>query len=156
MFTAQDILDIAIRLENNGERTYRDARHHTPSADLKTLLAWIAREERSHARWFTSLRDRLAQSEDHHLMEELSGALVEDVVQGQAFSLQDVDFRFIDTPEKMVRTFIGFEEDTIGFYEILKTFVNDPAIAAQLENIVSEEKKHMAAFREILSGGSIP
>ena len=43
MFTAQDILDIAIRLENNGEKTYRDALQHTPITDLKTLLAWIAR-----------------------------------------------------------------------------------------------------------------
>ena len=151
MFTAQDILDIAIRLEKNGERTYRDALQHTPIMDLKTLLAWIAQEESNHARWFTSLKDRLAQGEDHHLVGEMSRALVEDVVQGQAFSLQEVDFRAIDTLDKMVNTFIGFEEDTIGFYNILKTFIDDPTIAGQLEQIIVEEKKHMAAFQKMLS-----
>ncbi|MBC2710826.1 MAG: ferritin family protein [Desulfosarcina sp.] len=152
MFTAQDILDIAIRLENNGEKIYRNARQHAPDAELKALLDWIAQEEQNHARWFTGLKDRLTQGEDHHLMAEMSRALVEDVVQGQAFSLQEVDFKAIDTPHKMIRTFIGFEEDTVAFYEILKTFIDDPAIASQLEQIIAEEKKHIAQFRELLSG----
>ena len=152
MFTAQDILDIAIRLEKNGEKTYRDARLHISGDALKTLLAWIAQEEHDHARWFTELKNRLTQGEDHHLMAELSRALVDDVVQGQAFSLQEVDFETIDSPDKMLRTFIGFEDDTIAFYELLKTFIDDTAIAAQLEQIILEEMKHMAKFREMLAG----
>lgn len=152
MFTAQDILDIAIRLEKNGEKTYRDARLHISNDELKTLLAWIAQEEHDHARWFTELKNRLTQGEDHHLMAELSRALVEDVVQGQAFSLQEVDFETIDSPDKMLRTFIGFEDDTIAFYEVLKTFIDKTAIAAQLEQIILEEKKHMATFQEMLAG----
>ncbi len=151
MFSAEDILDIAIRLEKNGEKTYREARQHTQDDELKTLLTWIAQEEHDHARWFIELKSRLTQQEDHHLMAEFSRALVEDVVQGQAFSLQEVDFKAIDTPDKMIRTFIGFEDDTITFYEILKSFIEDTAIADQLEKIIAEEKKHRATFRELLS-----
>lgn len=150
MFNAQDILDIAIRLETNGEKTYRDAMQHTSDADLKALLAWIAGEEKNHARWFTSLKEQLNQDEDHHLLAELSQALVEDVVREQAFSLQEVDFETIDTPEKMIPTFVGFENDTIAFYEFLKSFIDDPAIAGQLEQIVAEEKKHVAQFQALL------
>ena len=152
MFTAQDILDIAIRLEKNGEKTSRDARLHISGDALKTLLAWIAQEEHNHARWFTELKNRLTQGEDHHLMAELSRALVEDVIQGQAFSLEEVDFETIDSPDKMLRTFIGFEDDTIAFYEVLKTFIDETTIAAQLEQIILEEKKHMATFQEMLAG----
>ena len=152
MFTAQDILDIAIRLEKNGEKTYRDAQLHISGDALKTLLTWIAQEEHNHARWFTELKNRLTQGEDHHLMAELSRALVEDVIQGQAFSLEEVDFETIDSPDKMLRTFIGFEDDTIAFYEVLKTFIDETAIAAQLEQIILEEKKHMATFQEMLAG----
>ena len=151
MFTAQDILDIAIRLEKNGEKTYRDARLHISNDELKALLAWIAQEEQNHARWFTELKNRLTKGEDHHLMAELSRALVEDVVQGQSFSLQEVDFETIDSPDKMLRTFVEFEDDTIAFYEVLKTFIDKTAIAAQLEQIILEEKKHMATFQEMLA-----
>ncbi len=152
MFTAQDILDIAIRLENNGEKTYRDARQHTPNDELKALLACIADEERKHAHWFSDLKARLPPAEDHHLMAEMSQALVEDVIQGQAFSLQEVNFEAIDTPAAMIRIFIGFEDDTVGFYEVLKAFIDDPAILIQLEQIIAEEKKHIEQFREWLSG----
>jgi len=151
MFTAQDILDIAIRLANNGEKTYRDARGHTENEDLKSLLEWIAREERHHGRWFAELKDRLSKGEDDHLLAEMSKALAEDVVQEQAFSLQEVNFEAIAGPDEMIRTFIGFEEDTIAFYNILKTFVDDPTIAAHLDQIVAEEKKHVAQFKALLS-----
>jgi rubrerythrin len=151
MFTAQDILDIAIRLENNGEKIYLDARQHTADAELRALLAWIAAEERSHASWFEGLRDRLSRDEDYHVKAEMSRALVEDVVQGQAFSLQAVDFRTIDTPDKMIRTFIGFEEDTIAFYEILATLITDPSMSGQLGEIIDEEKTHIAKFRQLLT-----
>lgn len=150
MFTAHDILDIAIRLENNGERTYLDARQHTSDEKLKSLLTWIAREERDHAHWFSELKKRLSRDEDHHLMAELSRALVEDVVQQQAFSLQDVDFEAIRSTDEMVRTFIGFEDDTIAFYDILKTLIEDPAVTKQLELIIDEERNHIAQFQKMI------
>ena len=150
MFSALDILDIAIRLEENGEKTSRDAGRLTADEELQELLNWIADEERSHAHWFSELKDRLSAGEDHHLMAELSRALVEDVVRGQTFSLQEVDFETIDTPVKMVRTFIGFEDDTIDFYKVLKGFIEDPAILGQLEQIITEEKKHVARFTDLL------
>lgn len=150
MFSAQDILNIAIRLENNAEKTYLDARQHAPDEELKDLLAWIAREERHHAHWFDELKNRLSRDEDHHLLAELSRALVEDVVRQQAFSLQEVDFEAILTPAAMIRTFIGFEEDTIAFYEILRPLIDNPAIARQLEQIIDEERKHISQFQELL------
>ena len=151
MFTAQDILEIAIRLENNGEKAYRDALRRNPEECLKALLAWIAEEEHNHANWFKGLKARLADEQDHHLLAELSQALVEDVVKGQAFSLQEVDFAEIDTPAKMIHTFIGFEEDTIAFYQVLKSLIDDSAIVAQLDQIISEENTHIAKFQEMLS-----
>jgi rubrerythrin len=51
----------------------------------------------------------------------------------------------------MLRTFIGFKEDTISFYQVLKTLVDDPATAAQLDRIISEERKHIVKFDEMLS-----
>jgi rubrerythrin len=151
MFTAQDIFDIAIRLENNAEKTYREARRHTTDERLNTLLDWIADEEHNHARWFTTLKENLANDENSHLMADLSRALVEDVVQGQAFSLQEVDFGAIDTPDRMILTFIGFEDDTIAFYQVLKALVEDPQLLIQLDQIIAEEHKHIAKFREMRS-----
>jgi rubrerythrin len=151
MFNAEDLLDIALRLEHNGEKIYRNARRQTADDTLQRLLERIAREESSHADRFSNLKNRLPSGEDHHLVAEMSRALVEDVVKGQAFSLQEVDFAQIDTPRKMVRTFIGFEEDTIAFYETIGAFISDPAIARILETIIAEERRHIDQFRLWLS-----
>lgn len=150
MFTAHDVLDIAIQLEKNGEKTYLDAIAQTSVTQLKSLLEWVAGEERNHARWFRRLKDRLIEGEDHHLIAEMSRALVEDIIQGRAFSLEEVDFTTVDTPEKMILTFIGFEEDTVAFYEFLKSFVQDPIVGKQLDQIIIEEQKHIAQFRNLL------
>lgn len=151
MFTAHDILDIAIRLEENGEKTYRDALRHTPDPSLEALLTWMAREEGNHARWFNRLKERLTEDEDSQLLAEFSRALAEDVVQGQNFSLQEVDFSTIGTKEKMIRAFIGFETDTIAFYETLGSFIDDPAVIEQLNQIIAEERNHIAQFQRFLT-----
>jgi len=151
MFTAQDIFDIAIRLEENGEKTYREAIAHVPDEELKALLAWMAKEEQYHASWFSQQKDRLIKGEDHQLMQQLSSALVEDVVQDQAFSLQEVDFSTIKTVGEMIRIFIGFEDDTIAFYEVLKTLVMDEEVSSQLDRIIAEERNHITEFQNRLS-----
>jgi rubrerythrin len=151
MFTAHDVLDIAIQLECNGEKTYRDAAAQASERKVKEILSWVADEEQNHARWFRTLKNRLIKGEDHHLIAEMSRALVEDVIQGQAFSLGEVDFPTINTPKKMMNTFIGFEDDTIAFYEFLKNFVEDPKVASHLEQIITEEKNHIVQFRDLLN-----
>ena len=45
MFSIQEILDLAIRLEKNGESVYRKAAAKLSRADLVSLLAWKADEE---------------------------------------------------------------------------------------------------------------
>lgn len=150
MFSAHDILSIAIRLEENGRQTYLNALTHVSDKELQDLLLWMASEEEHHAHWFGELKKRLSQTEDSHLMAELSQALVEDVVKGQSFSLQEVDFAAIHGPEEMIRIFVGFEEDTIGFYELLKTFIDDPETASQLDGIIDDEKKHILQLRQLL------
>ena len=53
MFSIQEILDLAIRLEKNGESVYRTAAAKLFRADLVSLLVWMADEEVKHARWFS-------------------------------------------------------------------------------------------------------
>ena len=38
MFSLSEIIDLAIRIENNGEKTYRKAKNEVPSPELASLL----------------------------------------------------------------------------------------------------------------------
>jgi rubrerythrin len=50
MFSIQEILDLAIRIENNGESVYRRAVDEISETALASVLQWMADEEVEHAR----------------------------------------------------------------------------------------------------------
>ena len=150
MFSAYEILDIAVKLEKNGEKVYREAMDHTSDLALKELLKWMADEELGHAEWFSKLKGEVELNQDHHLIKEMSGALVEKFVGEQSFSLKEVDFSQIKGTRELIEVFMEFERDTILFYEMLESFIVDQETNEKLNRIMDEEKTHISKLQELL------
>lgn len=150
MFSAYEILDIAVKLEKNGEKVYREAMDQTGDPPLKELLKWMAGEEVKHAEWFSELKNEVELNEDHHLIKEMSGDLVSEFVGDQSFSLKDVDFSAIKDSRELIEVFIEFERDTILFYEMLESFIIDEETSEKLNRIMDEEKDHISKLQELL------
>ena len=72
MFTAFEVLDLAIRLEENGESVYRKAAGQASNPDIRELLLWMAEEEVKHARWFADLKKEIESRSINPFMEEMS------------------------------------------------------------------------------------
>ena len=92
MFSATEILDMAIKLEKNGEVVYRDAIEKVSNPELITVLEWMANEEVKHANWFAELKRKLDQKSLNPFMEKMSRELFNDLLGDKNFSLKDVDF----------------------------------------------------------------
>ena len=152
MFSIHEIIDIAVQLEKNGENIYRDAQKLTDNFLLSDLLEWIAAEEVNHAKWLTELKSDIELKEDHYLITEMSQTLVSDFIGEQAFSLNDVDFSQIGNTKDMIKIFIEFEEDTIIFFEMLKSFLTDEKTTEKLDQIIIEEKSHIEKLQELKIG----
>jgi rubrerythrin len=148
MFKSYEILDIAIKLENNAENLYRSKARELGNETLRELMIWMADEEQKHAQWFASLKNRIKISDEEALMNEVSEDLLTDFMGKASFSLDDVAFQEIRTVNELVATFIEFEEDTILFYELLQTLITDDDTMKNLNNIIEEEKKHIEAFKQ--------
>jgi rubrerythrin len=58
MFVIDDILDIAIQIEQNAEKIYRNAQKKISNPSLASMLNWLADEEVDHANWFSDLKKR--------------------------------------------------------------------------------------------------
>ena len=149
MFSIHDILDIAIQLEKNGEKAYGNALAHTSNGSLRDLLTWSAGEEQRHAAWFSQLKTDVEMNADDHLISEMSETLANDIVADQSFSLKDVDFSQIHSTRDLVDIFIEFEEDTILFFEMLRSFITDQDTIGKLEQIIGEEKTHVEKFQAL-------
>jgi rubrerythrin len=150
MFSAYEILDIAVKLEKNGEKVYREAMDQTGDLSLKELLKWMADEEVKHAEWFSDLKSEVELNEHHHLLREMSGNLVSEFVGEQSFSLKEVDFSAIKDSTELIEVFIEFERDTILFYEMLESFIIDKETGEKLNRIMDEEKTHISKLQEFL------
>ena len=143
VFKSKEIIDIAIRIEKNGEAIYRDAVHQVADNELKAALQWMADEEARHVEWFTLLKSTM-QTTPGIVPDELSSDMLASLIGDQSFSLKDVDFSQVQNVTKMVSIFIEFENDSILFYEMLIPFITQPETLENLKQIIDEEKGHIA------------
>jgi len=150
VFSAKEVLDIAIRLEKNGETVYRDAIKKLSDPNLSLLLEWMADEEAQHARCFSRMQEKLTLEPPDAMAEEMGRDLLNNLLAGQSFSLEDVDFSRIDHINTMIAAFIEFEKDTILFYQMLEAFIQDDLALQELNEIVAEEKRHIEKLKSLM------
>ena len=150
MFAIKEIIDMAIRIEKNGEAVYRSAMEKISNPALVSLLEWMADEEDGHAKWFSDLKQEVEALSENPFIEEMSHELLNDLIGEQSFSLKEVDFSQIDSTNELIFIFIEFEKDSILFYEMLKPFIQDEDTLAQLDKIIVEENSHIERLREFI------
>jgi len=149
LFSANEILDLAIKLEKNGELVYRDAIEKVSNPELIRLLEWMADEEVKHANWFAELKLKLDQKSVNPFMEKMSRELFNDLLGDKNFSLKDVDFSSVSDIDELMAIFIEFEKDSVRFYEILEPFIEDPTSLESLHKIIDEENHHINRLLEL-------
>jgi rubrerythrin len=143
MFSIIEIIELAIQIEKNGEKIYRQAVSQSKYPELDDLLIGIADEEVEHADWLLALKDEIEKNQDPPQVEEMDWARVGDLIGNQTFSLADVNFSRVENSKQLIGIFIEFENDTILFYEMLKTFLVDEKTIKHLEKIIREEASHI-------------
>ena len=151
MFTAGEILDIALKIEQNGEAVYRQAIQDLVNPDIAKRLTWMADEEARHAEWFMKLQSELRTNKNHIAVNEMNSDVLQNIIGKQSFTLQDIDFPGVDDMRNLINIFIEFEKDGILFYEMLRTFIKDQDVLESLDQIIAEEYQHIETLQEIKS-----
>ena len=150
LFSAAELLDMAIKLEKNGEAVYRNAISKVVKPELIAMLEWMADEEVKHADFFSKLKLELEANRAKPFMAEMSRELFDDILGDKNFSLKEVDFSLIENSDDLIAIFIEFEKDSVIFYKVLEAFVEDPGARKQLKNIIEEENRHIQNLQEYI------
>lgn len=148
MFSAREIYHLAIQIEKNGEKFYREALERISNPVLRELIVWIADQELEHEEWFSKRMAALEGKVDDLNMEEIGNAVLQNILGDQSFSLKDADLSEMDHLEDLLRLAIEFENDSILFYEMIGSFVDDEETSKKLQEIIKEERHHI----ELLQG----
>jgi rubrerythrin len=150
VFSTSEILDLAIRIEKNGEAVYRRAADKLSNPELVALLTWMADEEVKHASWFSELKSEVAMAPANPLLEEMSHELFDDLLGDKNFSHKDVDFDRIQNVDELMVIFIEFEKDSVLFYEVLEPFIEDETTLENLKKIIAEENNHITKLQQFM------
>jgi rubrerythrin len=149
MFTIREICDLAVQIETNGQAVYKEVAAKTSDPALRALLEELAREEQQHARWFTRLGETFPGDvvDGEGELEAMGRALLADMLGEQTFSLSAEELQHAETISEIIEQAGEFERDTIVFYEMLADFVEEPTVAAQLKEIIAEERGHILKLK---------
>ena len=148
MFTAEEIFDLAVQIEENGEAYYREAVKVVAEPSIRGLLAWLADEEVRHRKCFIDLKSAARSGLNDDWAGRISGAFLQSSVNEHAFSLDDIDFSQIQSVGDLLRIAVGFEQDSIMFYEILQGFVTELSVGKHVSEILKEERRHVEMLEE--------
>jgi rubrerythrin len=151
LFSINEILDIAIRLEKNSEAVYREAAASVSKPEIAAALEWMADEEVEHAQWFEGLRNTTFIKPETASLETLNADFLKTIIGGQSFSLDDVDFVDLQQVSDLLEVFIESEKDGIMFYEMLMPFIRDEGTRTMLEHIIVEEQNHIKSLKEFIA-----
>lgn len=143
---------MAIQLEKNAETFYREALARVSTPILEPVLKCLADEERDHTEWFERLKRVLEEARAGGGRGELNGAALRSLVGDQKFSLADADLSEIENVRELIELAVEHEKDTILFYQMLQSFIDDPETIQELDEIIAQEEQHIKLLRECEEG----
>jgi len=155
MFNISEIIDLAIQIEKNGEKIYRNALRMVSNPSISKMLQRLADEEIQHIEWFSTLKEKIKTNPEDPQLEEMKRSILASVLGDQSFSLKDVDFSGVKSVTDLLRSAIEFERDTILFYEMIRPLMGDDEAMKELDRIINEENQHIQLFQEILDAGGL-
>jgi rubrerythrin len=156
MFLFGDIVALAIQIEQNAEKAFREAANNTSAPSLASLLKWLADEEVGHAKRLSELKPKGKETALDPQAKALGKNLLHGILGNQTFSLKDADLTKMDQEQGLLIAAIEFEQDTVLFYEMLRSFVEEKENLALLDTIIEEEHSHIKLLQEFVENGCSP
>ncbi len=145
LFSAGQMIDIAIQTEQAGYAFYQAAVEATDSPQVRALCEWLAEEEKVHERVFQGMKENL---EPQEMLGEWPGEKIEfiNALVGSRFMPQPEEAEALvkDMSAQGILDFaLTFEKDTIIFFYEMREMVPDSAVD-QVNEIIAEEKAHVS------------
>lgn len=148
-FNADEVLELAVDIERNGEAFYRKAAETVAEAEAKKLFISLANWEKQHAQAFSAMRDKYA-------AERLAQAELDPDGEASKYLAEIVDGKLFDAkagaaellgqarePREILRLALEREKDTVLFYTALKELAAACGGEEEVASIIREEMSHV-------------
>jgi rubrerythrin len=151
VFEASDIVEVAVRIEENGANFYRFAGQIASHEEAKALFAHLAEAEVAHQRVFEGIFAQMEHADPPESYQGEYQAYLRNYVDNKIIFTKDVMDRELaavkDTPSALDFA-MQRELDSILYYHEIKNLLpagQHPAV----ERIIAEERKHYSGLAEM-------
>ncbi len=154
-FSGKEILEIALKIELNGEIFYEEASKKVTDSKVKDLFVYLQTQEKKHSADFKHLFLHL-KKEDVNDLPELSGVeeislYLHAIANTKVFTDPEAGAalgRAIKDDSEAIDIAIGLERDSILYYNEILNVVKEED-KGLVENIIAQEKEHERLLKEM-------
>lgn len=152
-FRGEEIIEIAVQMEEAGKLFYEKASRIAEDAKLKEMLSYLAQEEDKHIQDFTKLGEKLNYN---FLPGETYAGEYEDyvrsLVSSHIFNMNQVEdlLKEIKSDKDILRLALSFEKDSIVFFHEFKNMGNQAAQEV-IEDLIREERGHIKKIGALIN-----
>ena len=142
-FTADDVFEMAEKLERNGAQFYRKAAENADDSEAKAFLIRLAEMEDAHEKTFALLRSNLsgkAKAATVFDPQHESALYLRSLADTKVFFEKEID---LSSMREILKAAILAEKDSIVFYLGMKDLVPDKLGKDKLDEIIKEEMGHI-------------
>lgn len=153
-FNADEIFEIAERIEENGAKFYTKAAEFFKGTGQDQLLLDLAKMEKEHKATFAKLRaDSAIREIDVFDPDEDVKKYLQAFADGQIFDINHDPAKLLvgnKTLPEIIRIAIGLEKDSVVFYLGIRDMVPPNLGKNQITKIIAEEKNHVTILSDLL------
>jgi rubrerythrin len=151
-YSGQEIIDIAVRIEENGHEFYTNAANMIEeNNDKKSLFLDLAEKEVMHIAIFQKLADKFT-SENFDFQSEDASDYVTHLAETHIFGKPDSGkelAKTVKSPQEALEIAYKFENDSVAFYIELAKFARSDS-KKLVQQIIEEEKEHAAEIKSFM------
>ncbi len=150
--TIHDVVNFAIRIEENGEQFYREAAEIVSNQSVRELFERLAREETGHKKTFERLLSSLGDYRPPETYEGEYLAYLTAFIDGKAVFKDHPKIPELAKASSITGALdfaIQRELDSILFYQEMRKFVSGTSHIETIDLIIDEEKMHFAILSKL-------
>lgn len=163
-FSADEVYEMGMDIERNGEAYYRKAASLAKDAKVKAVFTDLMKQEQRHYETFKGLRENLPprtslptvadpESEEYLYLDAL--------VKSRLFNtVREAEGLAAKTASAMeaLRAALVFEKDTVLFFQMMKGMTDERLGKGEIDRLIEEEHNHIvrisAMIKEFTAKGS--
>jgi rubrerythrin len=155
-FSADEVFEMAMDIEKNGEAFYRKATSLAKDAGVKAVLTELMKQEQQHYVTFKSLRDNLPpktslptyadpESEEYLYLETLvKSRMFGNVREAEALATK------VGNEIEALKAALTFEKDTILFFQAMQRMTDERLGRGEVDRIIEEEHRHVVRISQAI------